>query len=172
MFNIGPGELLAICVLALIVLGPQRLPEAVRWVGRVVGELRRISGGFQDELRRALDDSDVDVDYDEPASVPTEIPALKSLDPEAVPSDTAGNEPTSGAETASEPTPQSDPEPQPMLVPESEAELPADADADAESEHESNGSEPNPHPDPELDAPSEPEAPPAEPSAEADNSTA
>jgi Tat protein translocase TatB subunit len=59
MFNIGPGELVAILAVALIVLGPNRLPEAVRTVGRVVGELRRISSGFQDELRHALDDSDV-----------------------------------------------------------------------------------------------------------------
>lgn len=59
MFNIGPGELVAILAVALIVLGPNRLPEAVRTVGRVVGELRRISSGFQDELRNAFDDGDV-----------------------------------------------------------------------------------------------------------------
>lgn len=60
MFNVGPGELIAILALALIVLGPNRLPEAVRTVGRVVGELRRISSGFQDELRNALEDSEVE----------------------------------------------------------------------------------------------------------------
>ena len=59
MFNIGPGELVAILAVALIVLGPNRLPEAVRTVGRVVGELRRISSGFQEELRNAFDDGDV-----------------------------------------------------------------------------------------------------------------
>lgn len=64
MFNVGPGELVAILALALIVLGPNRLPEAVRTVGRVVGELRRISTGFQEELRNALDDSDVERDLD------------------------------------------------------------------------------------------------------------
>jgi sec-independent protein translocase protein TatB len=64
MFNVGPGELMAILALALIVLGPQRLPEAVRTVGRVVGELRRISSGFQEELRNALDDSEVERDLD------------------------------------------------------------------------------------------------------------
>lgn len=64
MFNVGPGELFAILALALIVLGPQRLPEAVRTVGRVVGELRRISSGFQDELRNALDDNEVERDLD------------------------------------------------------------------------------------------------------------
>ena len=59
MFNVGPGEFVAILAIALIVLGPNRLPEAVRTVGRVVGELRRISSGFQDELRNAFDDGDI-----------------------------------------------------------------------------------------------------------------
>jgi sec-independent protein translocase protein TatB len=59
MFNVGGGELLVIVVVALIVLGPQRLPDAMRTVGRVVGEVRRISSGFQQELRDAFEDSDV-----------------------------------------------------------------------------------------------------------------
>jgi sec-independent protein translocase protein TatB len=59
MFNIGGGELLVIVLIALIVLGPQRLPDAMRTVGRVVGEVRRISSGFQQELRDAFEDSDV-----------------------------------------------------------------------------------------------------------------
>ena len=60
MLNIGPGELLAISVIALIVLGPEKLPEMIRTVGRVVGELRRISSGFQTELRSAIDDQGLD----------------------------------------------------------------------------------------------------------------
>jgi sec-independent protein translocase protein TatB len=59
MFNIGGGELLVIVLVALIVLGPQRLPDAMRTFGRVVGEVRRISSGFQQELRDAFEDSDV-----------------------------------------------------------------------------------------------------------------
>jgi sec-independent protein translocase protein TatB len=58
MFNIGGGELLVIVLIALIVLGPQRLPDAMRTFGRVVGEVRRISSGFQQELRDAFEDSD------------------------------------------------------------------------------------------------------------------
>jgi sec-independent protein translocase protein TatB len=58
MFNIGGGELLVILLIALIVLGPQRMPEAARTVGRVVGEIRRISTGFQREVREAFDDTD------------------------------------------------------------------------------------------------------------------
>jgi sec-independent protein translocase protein TatB len=56
MLNIGPGEVLAILVITLIVLGPEKLPEVLRTVGRVTSELRRISSGFQTELRNALDD--------------------------------------------------------------------------------------------------------------------
>lgn len=66
MFNVGFTELLAILALALIILGPAKLPDAVRTAGRVMGELRRISGGFQQELRNALEDSQVDDDLERP----------------------------------------------------------------------------------------------------------
>jgi sec-independent protein translocase protein TatB len=53
-FNIGAGEILLILLVALIVLGPDKLPGAARQVGRTVGELRRLSTGFQAELKDAL----------------------------------------------------------------------------------------------------------------------
>ncbi|MFO7279430.1 MAG: Sec-independent protein translocase protein TatB [Thermoanaerobacterales bacterium] len=56
MFNVGGGELLVILLIALIVLGPERLPHGARQVGRALGELRRISSSFQQELREALED--------------------------------------------------------------------------------------------------------------------
>jgi sec-independent protein translocase protein TatB len=56
VFNIGGGELLVILVIALIVLGPEKLPDAVRRAGRIYGELRRMSSGFQAELRDAIDE--------------------------------------------------------------------------------------------------------------------
>lgn len=55
MFNIGGGELIVIMLIALIVLGPQRLPDAARQVGKVMGDLRRLSTGFQNEVRSALE---------------------------------------------------------------------------------------------------------------------
>jgi Tat protein translocase TatB subunit len=54
VFNIGPEKLILLFVLALIVLGPSRLPDAARTLGRVIGELRHMSGGFQKEVREAL----------------------------------------------------------------------------------------------------------------------
>jgi sec-independent protein translocase protein TatB len=58
MFNVGGGELLVIALVALIVLGPQRLPEAARTVGKVVGEIRKLSSGFQREIRDAFEEVD------------------------------------------------------------------------------------------------------------------
>lgn len=55
MFNVGGGEMIVIFLLALVVLGPDKLPEAARKVGRVLTELRRMSQGFQDEVKSAID---------------------------------------------------------------------------------------------------------------------
>jgi sec-independent protein translocase protein TatB len=56
MFNVGAGELMVILLIALIVLGPDKLPETARKIGNVMGELRRMSSGFQNEMRSAMDD--------------------------------------------------------------------------------------------------------------------
>lgn len=55
MFNVGGPEVLVILLVALVVLGPQQLPKAVRSVGNVMAELRRMSNGFQEEIRSAID---------------------------------------------------------------------------------------------------------------------
>ncbi len=56
MFNIGGAELLVILLVALLVLGPNKLPQAARQVGHFLGEFRRIADGFQQELKTAMDD--------------------------------------------------------------------------------------------------------------------
>lgn len=56
MFNLSGSEIVVILLLALIVLGPEKLPEAIRRVGRVYGELRRMSRGFQAEFKQAFDE--------------------------------------------------------------------------------------------------------------------
>lgn len=55
MFNVGAGEMMVIFLLALIVLGPERLPKAMGQVGKYVAQMRKLSSGFQDEIRRAMD---------------------------------------------------------------------------------------------------------------------
>lgn len=54
MGSIGAPEILVILVVALLVLGPNRLPEAARQVGRAMAEMKRISAGFQAEMRDAM----------------------------------------------------------------------------------------------------------------------
>jgi sec-independent protein translocase protein TatB len=56
MFNVGAGELMVILLIALIVLGPDKLPDTARKIGNVMGELRRMSSGFQNEMRSAMDE--------------------------------------------------------------------------------------------------------------------
>jgi TatA/E family protein of Tat protein translocase len=54
--NVGLPELLVVLVVALIVLGPTRLPEAARHVGKAMAELRRMNAGLQAEVRDAFHD--------------------------------------------------------------------------------------------------------------------
>jgi len=53
MFGIGTGELLLILVVALIVLGPERMPRVARDIGKVVGDLRRTSDELREEFLNA-----------------------------------------------------------------------------------------------------------------------
>ncbi|MFI5366236.1 MAG: Sec-independent protein translocase protein TatB [Candidatus Binatia bacterium] len=53
MFGIGTPELLVILVVALIVLGPERMPEIARALGKAMAELRRATSGLTDELQNA-----------------------------------------------------------------------------------------------------------------------
>jgi sec-independent protein translocase protein TatB len=62
MFNVGGMELLVIALVALVVLGPDKLPGAMRQLGSTMGELRRISRGFQTDLRSALSEAERDAE--------------------------------------------------------------------------------------------------------------
>jgi Tat protein translocase TatB subunit len=86
MFGIGTPELLVILVVALIVLGPERLPEIARALGKGLAELRRATSGLTDELQNArimLEDEVKVAARKPPAKLATPAPA--AVPPAAVP---------------------------------------------------------------------------------------
>ena len=56
MFNLSGSEIVFLLLIALIVLGPEKLPEAVRKFGKAYAEFKKMSTGFQSELKTALDE--------------------------------------------------------------------------------------------------------------------
>ena len=54
MFDIGFFELVVIAVVGLLVLGPQRLPQAVRTLGLYLGRIRKMVSGIQQEVNEQL----------------------------------------------------------------------------------------------------------------------
>lgn len=58
MFNVGGPEIVVILLVALVILGPDQLPKAMRTFGNVMAEVRKVSGGFQNEMRKAMDTLD------------------------------------------------------------------------------------------------------------------
>lgn len=59
MFGIGPTELIVILVIALLVLGPKRLPELAAGLGKGLAEFRRATADINaelDEARRSLEE--------------------------------------------------------------------------------------------------------------------
>ena len=54
MGNLGGQEILVILLVGLIVLGPTKLPAAIRQAGRFAAETRRVAAGFKREFQEAL----------------------------------------------------------------------------------------------------------------------
>jgi sec-independent protein translocase protein TatB len=56
VFNLQGSEIIVILLIALVVLGPERLPDAVRKFMQTYHELRKMSSGFQSEIKAAFDE--------------------------------------------------------------------------------------------------------------------
>ena len=95
MFNLGPLELMAIFIVALLVFGPNKLPEIGRQVGRAVREFRKIQSSFQTEFRDVLEE-------------PLPGPVIPKATPEPPASPVADGD-GGGPPSAEDPTPDSQP---------------------------------------------------------------
>ena len=75
MFDIGFSEMILIALIALIVLGPARLPEVARSAGRWVGKVRR----FVENVKRDIDQEIKDEDLDAFRQMHAELSETRSL---------------------------------------------------------------------------------------------
>lgn len=78
MFNIGSGEIALIAVVALLILGPSRLPELARGIGKFMREFRRQT----DEVRGVVEREFYKMDED--IRNPPEPPITVRAAPDAV----------------------------------------------------------------------------------------
>lgn len=63
MLGINPGEFLILAVLAVAILGPERLPEYASQLARLVRELRRMATGAREQLREQVGPEIDEVDW-------------------------------------------------------------------------------------------------------------
>ena len=75
MPSLGPAEILVILVIALLVFGPNKMPEIAKQVGKGFREFRRVQQHLKSELR------DVVSEFDSPSSANVEQQAVPMLPP-------------------------------------------------------------------------------------------
>ncbi len=67
MLNIGPQELLVVLIVALIIVGPKRLPEFGRTIGRALNEFRKLQDEVKDMVKFDLGADPADDEETEPS---------------------------------------------------------------------------------------------------------
>jgi len=82
MFGLGMGELLLIFLIALIFLGPKKLPELAQGLGKGIREFNRARQGLMDEVQQAASEEKKDENKKESAvanSMPQSLKGNENL---------------------------------------------------------------------------------------------
>ncbi|WP_194861100.1 Sec-independent protein translocase protein TatB, partial [Dietzia sp. SYD-A1] len=77
--NVGWSELLVLGVIALVVLGPERLPEAARWLASAIRKVKEFAGTAQQQLR-----DDYGADFEEFREPLKQLSDLRGMSPRAM----------------------------------------------------------------------------------------
>jgi sec-independent protein translocase protein TatA len=88
MPSLGPAEILVILVVALLVFGPEKMPEIARQVGKGMREFRRVQEHLRSELRDVVSEFDASSDGVDGTPAPAGIdpvPMLPAKDEPAAP---------------------------------------------------------------------------------------
>ena len=83
MFGLGIGELVVIFIIALIFIGPKKLPELARGLGQGLREFQNASKGFTDKISQEVEASKTAIGKTvidaESTTAPTKEEEVKSL---------------------------------------------------------------------------------------------
>ncbi len=96
MFDIGFSEILLILGLALVVLGPEKLPQVARTMGRWAGRARAMARQFRDQLENEADEIKDNLN--------TNLPVAATTPPDATPQFAAAPPPASALDTVPPPS--------------------------------------------------------------------
>jgi TatA/E family protein of Tat protein translocase len=105
MFNIGPLELMVILLLALVVVGPSRLPEVGRSIGRALREFRKVQDEVRDSINFNLDPEPVT-----PRAPTKPGPTPAAIERARTAAAAAETQPPGGAQPGTETPPATEPE--------------------------------------------------------------
>jgi sec-independent protein translocase protein TatB len=112
MFDIGGWEFIALIVLGVVILGPERLPEYAAKLGRLVRQARAMAEGAKGQLREQMGPEFDNIDwrqYDPRQYDPRRIVREALLDPTPDQRDDASSFSTgTGGHDAAKPTPYDD----------------------------------------------------------------
>ncbi|ORV99064.1 Sec-independent protein translocase protein TatB [Mycobacterium kyorinense] len=76
--NVGWGEMLVLVVVGLVVLGPERLPGAIRWSANALRQARDYLSGMTEQLRE-----DIGPEFDDLREPLSELRKLRGMTPRA-----------------------------------------------------------------------------------------
>ena len=116
MFGLGFGEILIILVLALILLGPAKLPDVAKQLGKGLRDFKRATDDLKDQFEREMYADDRPKPKPALVQPPTAAAPVTAPAPGQVPAATSENVP--GLEAATAEPGQLKPEPPPAQAPE------------------------------------------------------
>ena len=64
MFSMGPQEIVIILIVALVIVGPEKLPELARMVGRAMRDLKKYASDVRNEFQKDLPVDEIKRDLD------------------------------------------------------------------------------------------------------------
>jgi sec-independent protein translocase protein TatB len=83
--NLGMPEVIFIFLLALVVVGPKRLPELARQLGKVMAEFKRASNEFKNHIETEMMNIELDEHAKKQAEAAKALPSKKSWEPTILP---------------------------------------------------------------------------------------